>query len=210
MTLTAEVANNTWNYNISGTATPVGGGAAQPISGTATAKVISMTFNSNTVPAFQIVSNISVNGGPSTPVTVTYYFQQDGNNDIIELGQSHTDSSGTTTKTVTAPSQANSEIFPGTFSNGETVTETINFTDTTSENYELVIGSPARENTPAGTFNTWPATITIGGVANGTQFWDPAIGFFVAGNIITVSEVGATTYSLNISYSLTSTNVSPG
>src|SRR5579862_3078329 len=84
--LIAETTGNTWSYSLSGTATPTAGGAAQPVTGTAQISIISTNFNANPVQAIQIVSNVSINGAATVPVTQTIFFQQDGSNNIIELG----------------------------------------------------------------------------------------------------------------------------
>jgi len=199
-----------WQYNITGTATPTGGGQALPITGTAIINTGSTTVNAQPALVFSIASNVSVNGAAAVQIVQDIYFTQDVNGNLIEVQQSLQDSSGVKTKTVTTPSLANSEIFPGTFSNGETVAETIDFTDTTSEAYKLVVGAPAQETTPAGVFNTWPTTITIGGAAQGTEFWDPAIGMFVQGTINTGNvDVSGTNYNLSISYALTKVTLAP-
>ncbi|HEX5324819.1 MAG TPA: hypothetical protein VFW40_13610, partial [Capsulimonadaceae bacterium] len=106
------------------------------------------------------------------------------------------------------PTLANSELFPGTFSQGTAISEILHFTDTTTQAYTLLVGAPIQVNSTAGLFNTWTTTIT--GQASGTQYWDPGLGFFVKGNIVNQANVGGTLYNFNLAYSLTATNVSGG
>lgn len=203
-TLATETPGTTWTYALSGTATPTGGGSSEIVSGTAQATVTSTTFNAQPVLAISLDSSISLNGGSVNHLIITYYVQQDVNGNIIEYGSSRTDSSGTTTLTVSNPSLANSELYPGTFSQGETINTNPSFTNNTSETYEFQIVQASQVNTQDGSYATWEATASIDGNPLGTQYWDPAIGSFVKGTFLGQGELGATTYNLTINYNLTS------
>ena len=206
--LIPELNNYTWNYKLSGTVTPAGGGGSQTVTGTATATVTTTNFAGE--PAFEIdlASNISLDGGAAIPTSLIYYVTQDANGNLIELGQSQTDSSGTTTLTVSSPSLTDSEIFPGTYSAGETVGETINFTSS-SEAYLLEVIGAGQLTVPAGTFNVWQESIAINNATFATEDWVPSLGFFVYANFVNQEQLGSTLYNMNIDYALTSTSV-PG
>lgn len=208
-TLIPELNNYTWNYKLSGTVTPAaGGGGSQTVTGTATATVTTTNFAGE--PAFEIdlASNISLDGGAAIPTSLIYYVTQDANGNLIELGQSQTDSSGTTTQTVSSPSLTDSELFPGTYSAGETVGETINFTSS-SEAYLLEVIGSTQVTVPAATFSTWQESIAVNNAPFATEDWVPSLGFFVYANFVNQEQLGSTLYNLNINYALTSTSV-PG
>lgn len=204
-TLTTETPGYTWNYTITGEAIPTAGGTAEPVTGTAQATVTNAVVNGSTL-ALALTTNISVNGGTSYPISITYYVAQNDTGDIIEYAISHTDSSGTVTHNVTSPSLANSEIFPGTFTQGETIGETINYNGGSSDAYSLEVVQPVEVTTTAGNFATWQANVVDDGEPLGTQYWDPAMGMFVKGNINAQAYLGATQYNLSVNYSLTSTS----
>ena len=216
-----------WSYSITGTATPVAGGAAEDVTGTGYFEVISETSPSPPL-KLGIDSTISLVGGQGSFEPVLYVAQDGTTGSLYEIDEELPDSAGTAgVSPTTSPSLSSTEIIPGTFYQGETIDKTFSFEDTGdtifegptsgSMTYSAVVQAPQEVSTPAGSFATWPLQFRITGcdegITSGTEYWNPALGYYVLANLnianVHINSVngGTIAYNLSLTYTLTSTNV---
>lgn len=227
--ITEAQTGTIWSYSITGTATPVAGGSAENVTGTGYFEVISVP-SMFSVPAIKlgIDSTIDVIGGQGSFEALYYVAQDSATDSLYELQEDMPDSAGSESIIpTTSPSLSTTELIPGTFYQGESIEKTFDFGtagDTILEGpasgsltYNAVVQAPQEVSTPAGSFATWPVQFNITGcqegITSGTEYWNPALGFFVSAtlnieNVHISSDSGGTiAYNMSLTYTLTSTNV---